>query len=261
MKISKILAAASAAVVAAAAISSVSFAESALTALEPGEAILGFGDSDWKAQGWGKGQDGELDMSYFQTAQITGNGTYSVGIDLSAGYTNDDWEDEETGDLAVFTTGNGIGAMGINVNFDAEDEAYDNFGINITSVKFDGVESIVAGATSYTNNEDGAKRCNVLNPWANYDATKEDHITSDAATATSVMTDFAGEWTTCVVEFEVFGLADDDAAADATESTTDAETTTTPDKGSPDTGVEGIAAVAGVAVLAAGAVIVSKKRS
>lgn len=261
MKISKILAAASAAVVAAAAISSVSFAESALAALEPGEAILGFGDSDWKAQGWGKGQNGELDMSYFQTAQITGNGTYSVGIDLSAGYTNDDWEDEETGDLAVFTTGNGIGAMGINVNFDAEDEAYDNFGINITSVKFDGVESIVAGATSYTNNEDGAKRCNVLNQWANYDATKEDHITSDAATATSVMTDFAGEWTTCVVEFEVFGLADDDAATDATESTTDAETTTTPDKGSPDTGVEGIAAVAGVAVLAAGAVIVSKKRS
>ena len=63
------------------------------------------------------------------------------------------------------------------------------------------------------------------------------------------------------VTFTITGIGgSDDVATDATESTTDAETTT-PDKGSPDTGVEGIAAVAGVAVLAAGAVIVSKKRS
>ena len=56
--------------------------------------------------------------------------------------------------------------------------------------------------------------------------------------------------------------ADDNTAADA--ATVDAEapaaTTTTTEKGSPDTGVEGIAAVAGVAVVAAGAVVLSKKR-
>ena len=55
---------------------------------------------------------------------------------------------------------------------------------------------------------------------------------------------------------------DDNTAADA--ATVDAEapaaTTTTTEKGSPDTGVEGIAAVAGVAVVAAGAVVLSKKR-
>jgi hypothetical protein len=50
--------------------------------------------------------------------------------------------------------------------------------------------------------------------------------------------------------------AADDTAADTTATTT----TTTSDKGSPDTGVEGIAAVAGVAVVAAGAVVLSKKR-
>ena len=55
--------------------------------------------------------------------------------------------------------------------------------------------------------------------------------------------------------------ADDNTAADA--ATVDAEApaaTTTTEKGSPDTGVEGIAAVAGVAVVAAGAVVLSKKR-
>jgi hypothetical protein len=51
--------------------------------------------------------------------------------------------------------------------------------------------------------------------------------------------------------------AEDTAAADDTAATT---TTTSADKGSPDTGVEGIAAVAGVAVVAAGAVVLSKKR-
>lgn len=59
--------------------------------------------------------------------------------------------------------------------------------------------------------------------------------------------------------------ADDAAADDTTAATADAEapadtTTTAPSKGSPDTGVEGVAAVAGVAVVAAGAVVLSKKR-
>lgn len=50
----------------------------------------------------------------------------------------------------------------------------------------------------------------------------------------------------------------DTGASDATDAT-DAGTTA-PQKGSPDTGVEGVAAVAGVAVIAAGAVVLSKKR-
>lgn len=49
----------------------------------------------------------------------------------------------------------------------------------------------------------------------------------------------------------------DDAASDATDAGTTAPADT---KGSPDTGVEGVAAVAGVAVVAAGAVVLSKKR-
>ncbi len=54
------------------------------------------------------------------------------------------------------------------------------------------------------------------------------------------------------------------AADDNTAATVDADAPVvvapTTEKGSPDTGVEGIAAVAGVAVVAAGAVVLSKKR-
>ncbi|MGN1422473.1 MAG: hypothetical protein ACI4XA_03785 [Oscillospiraceae bacterium] len=52
--------------------------------------------------------------------------------------------------------------------------------------------------------------------------------------------------------------ADDNTASAG--DTTGTTTTTTPDKTSPETGVEGVAAVAGIAVVAAGAVALSRKR-
>lgn len=53
----------------------------------------------------------------------------------------------------------------------------------------------------------------------------------------------------------------DDATAPAEDTASDATNNTASDsKGSPDTGVEGVAAVAGVAIVAAGAVVLSKKR-
>ncbi len=59
--------------------------------------------------------------------------------------------------------------------------------------------------------------------------------------------------------------ADDTATDDTADTTADTTTddtadTTTGDKTTPDTGVEGVAAVAGLAIVAAGAVIVAKKR-
>ena len=59
--------------------------------------------------------------------------------------------------------------------------------------------------------------------------------------------------------------SDDAATDDSADTTTDAASTTdgaaaAGDKTTPDTGVEGVAAVAGLAIVATGAVIVSKKR-
>ncbi len=64
------------------------------------------------------------------------------------------------------------------------------------------------------------------------------------------------------VTFTVTGLGGGEAAADdntaAAEDTTPVETGA--DKGSPDTGVEGVAALAGIAVVAGGALVISRKR-
>lgn len=60
----------------------------------------------------------------------------------------------------------------------------------------------------------------------------------------------------------VTGSATDNTATDtpADDTASDAVTTPSADKGSPDTGVEGIAAVAGLAAVAAGAVALTRKR-
>ena len=61
------------------------------------------------------------------------------------------------------------------------------------------------------------------------------------------------------VTFTITGVAD--AAVDAPADTVvDTQAPTTGDKQSPDTGVEGVAVVAGLAIVAGGAMLLSKKR-
>ncbi len=232
--------------------------------IEQGIFVIGFGDADWKASFWGK--DGDiLDSSYQQTAKLEGNGVYTVTLDLSGGYENPDHLDEETGDPIVYTTGNGIGAMGLHIYGE-----YPTLGVDIQSVKFDGVELPKIGST-YTNDEDGGRRTNIYNAWAGYDAAKEDHITKDAATATGTPFDITGitEWSKVEVTFEVYGMEETAAPAEDAEAPAedvaapeagDVDASTDSSKGSPDTGVEDVAVVAGLAIVAAGAVLVSKKR-
>ena len=64
------------------------------------------------------------------------------------------------------------------------------------------------------------------------------------------------------VTYNAAANSDDAAADDAATDDAAADTTTAPagDKQSPETGVEGVAAVAGIAVVAAGAVALSRKR-
>ena len=68
------------------------------------------------------------------------------------------------------------------------------------------------------------------------------------------------------ITFTVSGLGGADAAEDAAtaEDTAapaeDNNAAATDDKGSPDTGVEGVAALAGLAVVAGGALVISRKR-
>lgn len=297
MKLRKVLAGAMAAAVAVSAMAVSASAEK----MEEGVFIIGFGDADWKASFWGK--DGDvLDSSYETTAKLEGNGTYTVVLDLSKGYNNVNWIDEDTGDFIDLTTGNSIGAMGIQIYGD-----YPTLGCDITSVKIDGKDMALQGV-SYTNDEDGGRRTNIYNAWASFNA--DEHLTTDASKATSTLIsiDDLGEWTKVEVTFDVYGLdeaaddaaadedvAADDAAADEDVAADDAadedvaaddaadedvaaddvadeapadeapvagdvDAAVDSTKGSPDTGVADVAAVAGLAIVAAGAVLVSKKR-
>ena len=267
MNMKKLIAGAVASVMAVTSFAAVASAEK----VDEGQFIIIFADSDWKAQIWGRGDDETITSAYETTAKENGNGTYTVSVDLSKGYTADGWEDEDTGDMLELTTGNGIAVLGVQIY---GEQYAATLGVDIKSVKIDGTEVALNGA-SYTNDEDGGRRTNIYNEWAGFDSSKEDHISKDAANATATLIDNSsiGEWTKIEITFDVYGLEDSAPADDANsgEDNTPAETqapaasngdttTTTADKNNADTGVEGIAVVAGLAIVAAGAVVVAKKR-
>ncbi len=253
MKLRRILSGALASAVAVSAMAVCASAE----AVEPGYFLIGIADNDWKFQFWGKSSDSEsIPYSLQSGTKLEGNGTYTISLDLSEGYTCDGWIDEDTGDLLELTTGNGVAAMGVQIYGE-----YPTLGVDIKSVKFDGTEVALNG-TSFTNDEDNGRRTNVYNSWVTFDPEAEGIVAVDPATATTTLIDPAevGEWTKIEVTFDVYGL--DDAAPAETQAPAagNVDAATDSSKGSPDTGAADVAAVAGLAIVAAGAVLVAKKR-
>ncbi len=86
------------------------------------------------------------------------------------------------------------------------------------------------------------------------DAADEDVAADDAADEDVAADDAADE------DVAADDAADEDVAADEAPAAGDVDAATDSTKGSPDTGVADVAAVAGLAIVAAGAVLVSKKR-
>lgn len=279
MKIRNILSGALALAVSASAAAVCASAE----VMDEGIFIIGVADKDWKVSFWGKAGDPEgLTSALQKTAKLEGNGTYTVSIDLSAGYTVDGWVDEDTGDLLELTTANSIAVLGVQIYGD-----YPTLGVDVTSLKVDGTEIALTGNT-FTNDEDNGRRTNLYNEWASFDASKEDIVTKDAANASCKVfdPDDIGEWSKLEITFDVYGM-DEEAPADAApvEDNAPAETpaednapaapaetaaaapaagdvaaASNSSKGSPDTGVADVAVAAGLAIVAGGAVLVAKKR-
>ena len=248
------------------------FAASNGDRLQPAEATLAFADSGWTISNWGKSDDPVTTVEVLQNAMITGDGEYTVSVDITGGvpgYGSDGEAilDDETGDPILYTTMSGIGAMAVMVNVPSDDEAYNNLIIDITSVKFDGVETMIDGVASYTNAEDGIYRSTVINQWA---SKKDTDRSTNFEAASNVITEFAGDWSKCEVTFTIIGFPGGNATPEAPvdpepEAPADPEPEAPANPGESSkpnagTGVEGIALVAGVAVIAAGAVAVSKKR-
>ncbi len=263
MKMTKVLSCVAATAVAASALSSLAFAGT------DGEAYIMFSDPNWDScQYWG---EDDVYAPKATNAVINGNGTYTVSVDAFQSV-----ENEDTGEVEDVegTTGLSFAAIGVTngekfLPTGETDEdgnpTYYQITMTVDKVVVDGVECTLNG-TPYTSSDDGVvTRVNLYNAWVSdlpddartVEGTKTDGtIAADAAPAALDLTEFEDGWTTMEVTFTVSGYPED-AASDAVVDT-DAPVET--GKDAVDTGVEGVAAVAGLAVVAAGAVVLSKKR-
>lgn len=260
MKITKILAAASAAVVSTAVLAATASAH---------DTFLMYASGDWSCSNM------EAGAATGHDTDVTTDGTYTVSV---SGF---EFEDEDTAEMVPATA---TGATVFCVDIDGlanelgcgkDAEGYEALetgaekmafaqaagltisDVVITATNTDGTSTDIAVDESkliYGDIEGNGKiRLEIYNAYG--DTSKDAPISTDWSFDDSLS-----------VTFTISGIGGGDAAADTTadattaDATTPADTTAGADKGSPDTGVEGIAAVAGVAVLAAGAVLVSKKR-
>ena len=245
MNLKKILAAAAASVMA---VSTMAVAANAFTAgLTYQTSKYGFRDSIAQTNGiwWDEFEEAQTpEVSVFNDVDFTTDGTYTVSFKKSN-------EDE----------GTSWNMIKLQTNIPSAD--YADVKINIDSVKIDGAAVSFTGDTAfdieaaenleYNQYADGANGITAKVPNA-YGASIVNVY------GNSIIDNvYGGE---VEVTFTISGLgsgnAGDGTAND--NNTVGDTTTTTTDKTSADTGVEGVAVVAGIAVLAAGAIVVAKKR-
>ena len=267
MKLRKVLASVLASAVAVSAMAVTASAENYT-------ATLGFADGTWAAQDWAT------------TCEITGDGTYSITSNCLFNVV-----DEETGEetqepaagAGIMVCVVDIAKLGADLGLTQAPEGvaegddswkYATGDVKVTDVK------VTSGATEFTVDQSKVKvgdieskgnlRIEIFNAYGPtaveqaYDASVSPINPADFS--------FAAE-DQFTITFTISGLGGA-AAEDATVEEAPVETpaveeapaagdvagTTDSSKGSPDTGVEDVAVVAGLAIVAAGAVLVSKKR-
>lgn len=278
MKLNKIFAGVISASVAlsAAAISTSAFADSYT-------ATLGFADGQWAAQDWAT------------TCEITGDGTYSITANCLF-----DSVDEDTGDeIKVAAAGEGInvfvvdiaqlgGDLGLQLKPEGASDDDDSWKYATGDVVVSDV-TVTSGDTVFSFDQSKIKvgdieskgnlRIELYNAYGptcvdqSYDAsvspidpTTFAFAAEDQFTVTFTITGLDGADDAAVEETEEVA---EEVADEAEETTDEAEeapvvgdvdAATDSSKGSPDTGVAGVAAVAGLAIVACGAALVAKKR-
>ena len=257
MKLRKILAAASAAIIGAAAMTATAGAY---------EAFLMFTDMNW---GWGCWSAAEFPAG---TVDVAADGTYTVYIDSTLPASQ--VEDEETGEMVGATA---MGAQVFCVDIDGlaaatnagkDAEGYENCQTGADKMAFAkaaGIEVSDVSITTYNNDgtstEVAVNQDNVI--FGDIEGNGKIRIEiynayGDTVNAPAVDVNDINFNEKIAVTFTIAGVGG--AAPEAPAEPEAPATTPDASKGSPDTGVEGVAAVAGVAALAAGALVVSKKR-
>ena len=185
------------------------------------------------------GEAAELEGATFTDAQITGDGEYTVTLD---GVKDGGWN---------------MLKLESNIDLDATPDVK----FEITSVELNGA-AVDFDKDVAVMSEDAATKSDEYSAW-DFDIknTARIQLINVYDNLAAIPND---TYESIKVTFTVTGLGGGDAAADDATASDAADTATdtgaSADKGSPDTGVEGVAAIAGLAVVAAGAVVLSKKR-
>ncbi|MBP1544867.1 MAG: LPXTG cell wall anchor domain-containing protein [Oscillospiraceae bacterium] len=249
MKVTKILAATAATVVAAASLAATAGAYNAYVGFQT--AVYSFRNG-WTDKDYGK------DTAYFNSAIVWGSGDapeetfpeYADNFDwditgyvLDATYTDATVNGDGTYTVSVDSFDWAVDkATGLNLAFVSTDIPVDS-GAVITNAKLIVDGAVTADYDSPVTEGTDYIQINMVNIWN----------TDVAAYSGAYPTE------TLAIEFTVSGLGGGAAAETPSDDGAD---TTTPSgtKDSPDTGVEGVAAVAGLAIVAGGAVVLSKKR-
>lgn len=133
-----------------------------LNASAEGETVayLSFADNAWTVQYWNDGNDYSPVVA--TTAEVTGNGTYTVGLDFT--------EAGGAADIAFF-----------DVEISNGEAAFPNSYMTIDSVKINGEEVALTG-TPYTSSDDGvATRTNLYNAWVSDATTVDNARTADGS--------------------------------------------------------------------------------
>ena len=219
----------------------------------PYTATLGFADGSWAAQDWAT------------TVEITGDGTYTLKANCL-------WTDEETGDevpaeitgVMVFVVD--IAQLGADLGLSQEEAdkwGMDQVSFSDVKVTADGKDIALDASKLVWGDIEGKGNLrleifNAYGPTATdeaYDAAKSPINPADINAATELSVTF-----TLNTGSAAPAAADTAAAETQAPAAAGNDTAATADKNNADTGVEGVAAVAGVAIIAAGAIVIAKKR-
>jgi hypothetical protein len=184
------------------------------------------------------GEAAELEGATYTDATITGDGTYTVELN---GVSDGGWN---------------MLKLESNIDLDATPDVK----FEIVSVELNGA-AVDFDASQAVMSEDAATASDQYSDWdfsiANTARVQLINVYDGVAAVPN------DTYESVKITFDVTGLgggaAEEDTAVASTE-TTATDTTTTSDKGSPDTGVEGVAVVAGAAIVAGGVLLLSKKR-
>lgn len=263
MKIAKILSAAAASVVAATALATAASAE--LVKVEGGDAGLTSATGMWLVQVYNEGNPDEN-----KPATDFGIDLAAVdGIRVTFTPADTEWFEGNCGGAIVFSANGGDIAQG--------SDLWDTY--NWTSASFWGVNDDALtheDGTPYTAAEDQAIQAVKVGDYT-YTLTwtgVNNPIANGDASTIGCMQVAMQEWGSDMSEMKVLKLEVLDASGNVLVAFDENGTpsvanqaggstggaATGDDKGSPDTGVESVAAVAGLAVVAAGAIVLSRKR-